>query len=257
MNGVVWCHPAGSKLGNASMGFLHAYAHAKRVGATFVCTPWIGEQVFRLPEYGRSTKACEAFPVRSELDLREDETNVRITGYAQNEKATRIYTKDEAIEWLKPRREESDILKYFRFTPHQRVAAHLRRGDYIGYGYPMVSMASYDRAIAHHKLNAHLSYNFETFLLISELCPQVEMGLPPQLSFLTDFTIMQTSSVLLRSNSSFSWLAGLLSKGRVFSPVITPDMKGGVEHDCAFIEGNWPRLSCLEGCGDLKIKGET
>lgn len=257
MNGVVFCNPPGSKLGNATMSWLFAYAHAQRVGAEFQCGPWVGEKVFNLPPYTRPHEFLSGpkiqYPQRSEMDLKPEETNVEIRGYGQNEKAM-IYTKAQAMEWLKPKREESEILKYFRFTPHQRVAAHLRRVDYIGYGYPLVSLASYDRAIKEHKLNAHLKENFEQFLLISELNPQIEIGIPPDISFLTDFTILKTSSVLLRANSSFSWLAGLLSKGRVFSPVITPDMKGGVDHDCDFVEGNHCRLSNLDGCGDLHVK---
>ena len=264
MNGVVWCRPAGSKFGNATMSWLHAYAHAQRVGAEFVCDPWIGEKVFNLPAYGRPTKACEAFPERSELNLRDDETNVRITAYAQSELATRLYTKEQAQEWLKPKHDASDLLKYFHLGPHQRVAAHIRRGDYIGYGYPMVSLSSYDHAITKHRLNSHLKghtgYDFEKFLLVSDLCPQIANGWINDIGdiqFIVDFTILRTSSVLLRANSSFSWVAGLLGTGRVFSPVITPDMVGGREHDCEFVEGNWPRLSCLAGCGDMRLKGET
>lgn len=265
MSSVVWCHPAGSKLGNATMAWLHAYAHAKRIGAEFVCSPWIGEKVFALPEYGRPTKAMDLFPVRSEIDLREYETNIRLTAYAQSDKATRLYSKADACEWLKPKHGESELLKYFHLGPHQKVAAHLRRGDYVGYsGYPLVSLSSYDRAIKVHGLNSHLkgrsAYDFEKYLLVSELCPQIANGWLTDIGdipFIVDFTILRTAAILLRANSSFSWVAALLNPNRVFSPIITQDMRGAVDNECEFLEGNWPRLTWLEGCGDLRLKGEA
>lgn len=250
MSGIVACNPPGSKFGNATMSWLHAYAHAQRVGAEFQCAPWIGEKVFNLPAYQRPQG--DALPVRSERDLRPDETNVEIHGYAQNAEAM-IYTKAQAQAWLKPKYEDMEVLKYFHASPWQRVAAHLRRGDYIGYGYPMVSLSSYDRAIYQHKLNDHLKEDFERFCLVSELSPQLARGYVPGPDFLVDFTILRTSAVLLRANSSFSWVAGLLSKGRVFSPIID-GLPGGKEHDCDFVEGNWPRLSNLDGCGELHVK---
>src|ERR1700685_2449015 len=259
---IVFCNPPGSKLGNATMSFLWSYAHAKRTGAEFLCNEWVGEKVFSLPPYGRYKGP--QLPQRSEMDFRPDEVNVELRGYGQNEAATRLYTKEEAREWLKPKHDESDLLKYFRLGPHQRVAAHVRRVDYVGYNYQLISLSSYERAIKEHNLNGHLKgvhgYDFEKFLLVSDLCPQIANGWIKDIGdipFIVDFTILRTADVLLRANSSFSWVAGLLNTHRVFSPIITPDMEGGKEHDCQFVEGNWPRLSNLAGCGYLRLKGEA
>jgi hypothetical protein len=239
------------------MCWLFAYAHAQRVGAEFVCSPWIGEDIFSLPKYGRPTKACEQFPVFSEMNLCEDYTNIRITAYAQSEKATRLYTREQAREWLQLRLDPHDLLAAFASGPQYRVVGHLRRGDFVGYsGYPLVSLGSYERCIATFKLNAHLSANFETFLLVSELCPRYITVLPKHLSFLPDFMTLVTAPILLRANSSFSWVAGLLNTGRVFSPIITQRMRGAVDNDCEFVESNHPRLTWIEGCGDLRLKGQ-
>jgi hypothetical protein len=251
MNGVIICNPPGSKFGNATMSFLHAYAHAQRVGAEFLCPEWIGEKVFSLPAYRRPAPGLK-LPQRSEMDLGDDETNVEIRGYAQHQRAM-IYTKTQAQEWLKPKYPDGEVLKYFHQSPWQKVSAHLRRGDFIGYNYPLISLSSYDRAISVHNLNAHLKEDFERFCLVSELSPQLGAGWVPGPSFLVDFTILRTSAIMLRANSSFSWVAGLLSKGRVFSPIID-QLEGGKEHNCDFVEGNWPRLSNLDGCTDLHVK---
>jgi len=255
MSGHIHCNPPGSKLGNSTCSFLWSYAYAKSVGAEFTCNEWVGEKVFNLPGYGRY--AGPQLPQRSEIDLKHGEVNVELRGYAQSELATRLYTKEDAREWLPFRLDPHDLLAQFASGPQYRVVAHMRRGDYTGYsGYPLVSLVSYERAIKTHGLNSHLKANFETFLLVSEHNPRHVTILPKAISFLPDFMTLATAPILLRANSSFSWVAGLLNPNRVFSPVITQDMRGQVDNDCAFIEGNWPRLTWLEGCGDLKLKGE-
>jgi hypothetical protein len=186
--------------------------------------------------------------------LKPDETDVEIRGYAQSQ-AAMIYTKREAQEWLGFRPEHGAFLAPFMPKNSKEkplVIAHVRRGDFGGYGYPLVSLSSYEGAIAEYRLNAHLKENFEVFCLVSELCPRIAHALPSALSFLPDFLMLANAPVLLRANSSFSWLAGLLSTGRVFSPVID-GLEGGREHDCKFVEGNWPRLSNLAGCTDLHV----
>lgn len=255
MSGVIVCNPPGHKLGNAAMSWLHAYAHAQRVGAEFQCPPWIGEKVFDLPKYDRPAKVGNArgpaiLPQRSEETLGDDETDVEIRGYAQNERAM-IYTKRQAQEWLRPSHYWSVRFDDTLNAQKHHVVAHLRRGDYIGYGYPMVSLGSYDRCISTWRLNAHVKENFEVFRLVSELCP-VLADIPDEISFFIDFMFMVRAKVLLRANSSFSWLAGLLCNGRVFAPLID-GKPGGIEHDCDFVEGNWPRLSELAGCRELRV----
>jgi hypothetical protein len=257
MSGVVWCHPAGSKLGNSSMAWLHAYAYAQSIGAEFVSSPWIGEQVFDLPKYGRPTKSMDAFPVRSEIDLALGETNVRLTAYAQSEKATRLYSKADALAWLRPLDLYCDTAGAY-YWQDAEIVAHLRRGDFVGYGYPLVSKQSY------HDFSAAMNSdrpNLDTRItFVSEENPggfPDGVAIPDGLSFVPDFWRLVLARVLLRANSSFSWVAGLLNQGLVFSPEITPAMEGGKEHRCNWRQGNWPRLSNLAGCGDLRLKNET
>ena len=42
---------------------------------------------------------------------------------------------------------------------------------------------------------------------------------------------------------------------RVFAPVID-GLAGGVEHDCRFVPGNWPKFANLDACMDLHVKEE-
>lgn len=244
------------------MSFLHAYAHAQRVGAEFRCPEWIGEEVFKLPEYKRPELGPD-YPIRSEIDLKPDETNVCIRGYAQNQSAM-IYTRKQAREWLKlkpsPKYVLTDWHNYIERLggPFAGVViAHLRRGDYIGYGYPLVSVKSYHEAAVKFGLCQWTEQRTlkPPFFFVSEENPITQMGLPPQLSFLPDFYAMIHAPNLFRANSSFSWLAGLLCIGRVFSPIVK-GLQGGVEHDVEFVEGNWPALSDLAMGTDMHIKEE-
>lgn len=265
MNGVVHFHAAGSKLGNATMAFLHAYAHAQRVGAEFVATPWIGEKVFRLPPYSRVRDRMDTnLPVRSEIDLKPDETNVRITAYAQSDKAM-IYTKDEARGWLQLNRSIEEVFNLsaaMDMFDEDDVVGHYRRGDFGGYGYPLVSVKSYHACFKkfgwrHWHLNPDIEGDKRELYFISEEKATPHGKLPAELAFLPDFYRMIYAPILLRANSSFSWVAALLNRaGRVYSPVID-GLKGGQEHDCKFVEGNYPKLANLEGFTDLHLKGES
>ena len=73
--------------------------------------------------------------------------------------------------------------------------------------------------------------------------------------FLPDFYRMLYATVLFRGNSSFSWLAALLSTGAIFSPVVK-GLKGGMEHDVAYVPGNWPALSDLACGSDMHVRDE-
>lgn len=248
---VVVCNPPGSKLGNATMSWLHAYAHAQRVGAEFLCGPWIGEEVWNLPKYGRPTAEQMKLPECSEINLRDDETDVVIRGYAQNQRAM-IYTKSQAQEWLKPRYSLPQIfgerLDHLEVTLRGSFIAHRRAGDYFGYGYPVVSSRSVDRGIERFGFSPN-----NVYVCTEEHPTPCAVEIPGQIRCIGDFYRMVHAHCLWRGNSSFSWVAGLLSNGRVFSPVID-GLSGGREHDVEFIEGNWPRLSNLEGCGELHVR---
>jgi hypothetical protein len=126
-------------------------------------------------------------------------------------------------------------------TPY--IAAHLRRGDYVSrYSsvYCTVSRDSYIRACEQFALDASL------LIWVSEESPRPFPD--PELGFMSDFLTLKHANVLLRSNSTFSFWAGLLSDGHVFSPVVD-GLRG--EHDVPFVPGNRPK--CVDICDELDI----
>ena len=246
----------GTKLGNATMSYLHARAHAERVGAELQCDPWIGEEIWDLTIHRVTHRGLDH---RDENTLLPHETNVMLRTYAQSQGAM-IYTAEQARRWLRFRRSIEEVFadpEARRRFDSDHIVAHLRRGDFAPLGYPLVGVKSYHDAVVQFGLANRAKWGGfdQAFNFVSEEHPTPWGKLPSRLSMLPDFYRMVYAPVLLRANSSFSWVAGLLNH-RVFSPVIN-EAFGGKENDCKFVEGNWPRLSMLPMCSDLHLPNET
>lgn len=227
------------RFGNQCMGYLFARGYATKHGFDFQCEPWIGQRIFQLEDAPITAKDL---PRRSELDLVDGEGDVNIYGYAQSQNAL-TYTRQQAREWFKFRPEIDEKLKPYRDCTFETLA-HRRVGDYIGYGYPVVSKKSY--------LDAYREFDLFPPDFVTEEDPLTDENFTGELSFLPDFYTLVRAKVIMRANSTFSWIAGVLNEGRVFSPIID-GLEGGREHDVKFVEGNWPRLSNHSFCTDLHL----
>ncbi len=219
------------RFGNQCMQYLHGRALAEREGATLLTSRWIGEEIFDLP-----APLLKGESVDSQV----------VTGYAQDQ-ASMIYTKRQAQEWLTLKPDMVALLWNLNsFAKHFRadIACHLRRGDYFQCGYPVCSQESYDRLIASFPVEK----TDKLVLFIQDRTFNLE-GVP---DFLPDFYVLMTARVLIRANSSFSWVAGLLSHSKVYSPIID-GLEGGREHDVKFVEGNHPRLANFDFTTDLHV----
>lgn len=228
---TIACYNLG-RFGNRLFRAAKALALAEQTGAELRMEPWEGERIFTLD-------GCR--PKRP--DGTED---LVIDGYCQNQQSL-IYSRADCRRWfaLRPEIEEALIASVkIEKCPH----AHLRKGDYISCGYPVLSMKAVIRAMRERGMA-------EYFVPVSDEFPLVHDGATMiGLSFLPDFYRLTRAPVLFRANSSFSWWAATLSHGKVFSPVIT-GLAGGVEHDnVPFVEGNWPRLCELDFVTDLHLK---
>lgn len=230
------------RTGNQAMQWLFAYAYAKKHGMTFECEEWIGERIWDLPPYGRPSTRC--FPRVNELTITPTDCEYR--GYAQMQSCM-IYTKREAQSWLHFNRGIEKLCIEADY-PHRppRIVCHFRRGDYFGYGYPVVAKEGYLAALD------KFGFEFGDTAFLSDDFPSRHGALPDDLSFVADFHRMVKAPTLLRANSSFSWLAGLLSNGIVLSPRID-GLAGGIEHSVKFEVGNHCKLSDHDFCTDLHV----
>ena len=215
------------RFGNKCFQYAHARALAEIGGVELVTPRWEGERIFQIE------------PTRERQDADKP-----IGGYGQNQESL-IYTRRQVRQWFnfQPWVLETvdDIC-----LPSVCAVGHRRVGDYAGYGYPVVSQASYDRAFARH------GRTHSTLYMVTEENPAAHPAFTGTLAFVPDFIRLTFSSLLFRGNSTFSWWAATLGHGRVFSPVVA-GLVGGREHEVEFVEGNWPRLCDLPNITDLHL----
>ena len=251
---IVTCAIQG-RFGSATAQYLHARAYAAKHGHEFVCAPWIGDRVFDLHDT-QLTPEVEARLERVDEYTAQGRGDVIVWCYGSSQ-ACMIYTKKQAQEWLNIKPELLQILE--RIVPRYSeqhgwdlIVGHQRKGDYIGYGYPVVNLASYHRAAEQAAKELHLGP--PRLVMVTEENPLPNYGtLHDHLAFLPDFYRLLRAPVLLRGNSSFSWLAGLLGNGVVYSPVID-NATGGAENDCPFVAGNHPRICMAPNVTNLYIQ---
>jgi hypothetical protein len=235
---LVQCTTLGSfgRFGNQLFQYAFARAYADLYGAILEVPDWIGRRVFGLND---------PYPSRVLTRTAQDcipwgDVNVDLFGYFQKNECLSILSRARLRQWfqIQPRWEAMASLPG---KPY--IAAHLRRGDYVSrYAsvYCTISRDSYIRACEQFALDASL------LIWVSEETPRPFPE--PELGFMSDFLALKHADVLLRGNSTFSFWAGVLSDGRVFSPVV--DGRRG-EHDVPFVPGNWPK--CADICDDLAI----
>lgn len=239
------------RAGNQILQWLFCRALASFTGAELRCSPWVGDRIFQIdsvpyvgPELPRFN---EHRMIQWSMLPGTHRHDVEFRGYAQMQSCM-IYRKFQVKEWLRFRPEILDRLlaNHYNFQGDS-IVAHHRKGDMIGYSYPVVSRMSFRRAAWHFfGEDCPISY-------VSEEEPGPHEGLPDDLSFLPDLYRLMRAPTLMRANSSFSFVAGLLSDGIVLSPRID-GLKGGVEHDgVRFEAGNHCRLADFDFCTDLRV----
>lgn len=169
--------------------------------------------------------------------------DIVIDEYRQAQKDL-IYSRADCRRWFDLRPEVKDLLSYIKPTmPH----AHLRRGDYISAGYPVVSVASVESAMAQQGV-------YPPYVAVTDDAPGKDLAFAGELEWVPDFVRLMRAPVLFRANSSFSWWAATLGNGEVYSPLIA-GFEGGREHDnIPFVAGNWPRLAGFEFTTDLFLR---
>ena len=228
--------------GNQLFQYAFARAYAEEHRATLLTPSWIGQTIFSLSH----PPLDYTLPHAGFDEIPNGRVNIILHGYFQCQAAINLMSKSKLQAWLRPQDRWQR-----RFTTRLPIAAHVRRGDYIGLSniYCLVSEASYVAACSKFGLGTDISWIQEGSRQQAQDLSAI--GVP----FLEDFMLLMYANVLLRANSSFSWWAGALSNGRVFSPLVE-DRVGA--QDIEFVEGNWPRMvdgrNCRMNITDLHLK---
>ena len=220
--------------GNQLFQYAFARAYAEVHHATLLTPGWIGQRVFNISnqplDYDLPHAGFDEIP--------NGRVNITLNGYFQSQTAIDLMSRSQLRSWFRLRDEWQR-----RFTNRPSIAAHIRRGDYVDLSniYCLVSENSYITAC--QKLG--LDQNDITWVKEgNRQQPQdlIDLGI----SFLDDFMSLMNADVIMRANSSFSWWAATLGRGRIFSPLV--EDRVGMQ-DVEFIEGNWPRMVDSRNCG--------
>ncbi len=231
------------RLGNLMFQYSHLRAYAEQNGYEVSLPPWIGERVFTIPEAVRPDK------YKPDLDLGEK--------LFQNQ-ASLIYTRKQVREWFTFKPEVLEKLQPAKCNTEFLLNVR-GMSDYIGAGMVCISKESYLDAYCRAFECPRRIYSWEAdaepTLLPTFTGDPSASGLGTTEVCLPSFYRLMTAPILFRANSSFSWWAATLGNGRVFSPIIE-GMKGGIpnQHCENFVEGNWPRMSLVEGFTDLHLR---
>lgn len=231
--------------GNQIFQIMFGMGLAQKLGVDLeIPQDWLGWDVFNLPSFVKpassvveTTAPLDYIPTADDL---ADHGSIKLYGYWQNQASLDLYSVRNVREWLqfKPW-----VLEMFaRKSSAKRIVVHKRRGDYVRQPnhYCSITDASFDRAVEHVKAK----YGEASVIEITEENPTRNAYCEAfGLDFLADFMLMVNADYLVRSNSTFSLVAGWFSDVKVFAPLVT-DKLGWQDVD--FVEGNWPR------CADSK-----
>jgi len=229
--------------GNQLFQYAFARAYAEAHNAMLLTPGWVGQRIFTISnpplDYNLPHAGFDEIP--------NGKVNITLNGYFQSQAAIDFMSRSQLRAWFQLRDEWKQ-----RFTERLLIAAHIRRGDYIGLSniYCLVSENSYNVACRKFGLNQDNIHWIQegNHRQAQDL---IDIGVP----FLDDFVLLMNADVILRANSSFSWWAATLGKGRILSPLVE-DRVG--MHDVEFVEGNWPRMvdsrNCRMHITDLHLK---
>lgn len=264
-------------LGNRLFEYAFARGYAERHRLELRCERSILNKFFQIPDHA---PADQDLPLvaNTEVEKWDGQSGVSIIGMGQHQKNLDYYSKAKVKEWFKLRPEYEELIKD---VPEMDLVANPREGDYAYACNPMVlvSRKSYLDACDTYGLNKDRIFwlDGENHYRVpgikvekpwNELNDHQKGKLPGDgavLDWLPDWAVLTRASVILRSNSTFSWWAATLGRAdRVFAPdtsKVSADLgiRGDVRvpQDVPFVDGNHPPMaSGLWFLSDLNLKDE-
>ena len=226
------------RFGNQCFQYLHGRAIAERDGLELRTPRWVGEDIFQIE------KTAEV-----------DSSQPSIGGYFQNQQSA-VYTRTQIRKWFKFQEwVDRDMHNCLNKFSEVKILCHRRAGDYVG-DYPTISRESFNNAVEKSGFGTtHVEgWARSDIVFIEEETPNKVDQFHGNLSFVPDFYLLSKCPVLFRGNSTFSWIAGAINTGLVFSPIVK-HLVGGIDHDnVEFVEGLWPTISDRGDCSDIYLK---
>ena len=239
------------RFGNQIFQRAFGLGFARKYGHDFASPQdWIGRKIWKILDEPIETLEIQDFP-RTSNDEIPAEAKARfildnyggldLFGYWQFQDAVNFYTKKDIGHWFQWQDWVKEIIEAKKAAKTadgtKIIAIHARRGDYVNqtHCYCNIKDESFLRAIT--LIPDH--QNCRTIWLTEEN-PSNSYNIPQELSFIDDFTTMLTADYIIRSNSTFSLVAGWFSNAEIYSPVVG-DRVGW--KDVEFVKGNFPKCA--------------
>ena len=223
------CLGSFGRFGNQLFQYAFAKAYADRHGSILQTPAWVGQKLF---EHINDPPITKQLPKTSVDNVPWGKVDIDLFGYFQFKECFDYYS----LTWLRQLFQFGHRWLLMFPKEGQYVAAHRRSGDYLTKHqrvYCTVKEESFIRAYREFNLDN------QRLIWVSEERPNTDDRLTTDVSFLKDFMILMNADVLLRSNSTFSWWAGTLGSGAVYSPIVGDHL--GLS-DVPFVKGNYPRF---------------
>lgn len=229
------------RTGNQLFQYAFARKWCERHSFDLLVDMWDGRRVFENTHQAGDigNRAWQRF---NEDTITDKAGDFEFQSYCQQQKCL-IYTQSEARYWFELRSNISQAMASL-VPAEDEVLCHYRRGDYAGNG--VFSIPSQD---CMRREAQRWGYDPAKVVIVSDDQPRRVSGL---MDWVPDFFRMMSAKVLFRTNSTFSWWAGSLGRGTVYSPNIEA-APGGVEVDVKYELGNHCRCACLPFLTDLYL----
>lgn len=230
MSGVVQFSRLGSfgRFGNQLFQYCFSRAFAESHDAVLeIPNNWVGRKIFK--NINNPGISCKLKTVRE--DEIPNKTDVDLFGYYQSVDCLNYLRISKIKEWLNIKNEWLDS---FKKPKDYYISCHIRKGDYLTkYSdvFCIIPETSYKDFCSKR------GYKDEDIIFISEEKPGCHNVFRKEgFEFLYDFMVMMESNILIRSNSTFSFWAGVLGNSVVYSPNVKN--KVGI-NDVDFVDNNW------------------
>ena len=240
MNRVqVSCLGEKGRFGNQLSQYVFARSYADKYNCMLeIPSDWPGWKAFEIEKDRGVRPIDEPLPQTEEDNINYGDVNIDLNGFFEHQRFVDIMDIKKVKKWLTF---NTKLTNSFIKPKDFYVACHLRHGDKVNIsGHCTISQACYVNTCIEK------GYNQEDIVIVSEshtnrprsMVVVNEKPRENNWDFLYDFFAIMNANVLFRSNSTFSFWAGVLGNHeKIYSPVVQG--KNGQHMICVdFVEGN-------------------
>ena len=220
------------RFGNQLFQYAFARAYAEKYNASLeIPSDWFGYEVFKDIKGRPISKNIKSSKMDTTPPLQEGAC-INLFGYYQSAEALEYLSVKKIREWFQFK---DSIFEKFKDTKHD-IVIHKRRGDYVKHRkrFCIVSEKSYYDLCEKEGLDAS-----KALWVSDENDGKNATEDEKKNSLLNDFFELMNAETMIRSNSTFSYWAGILGNNKkIYSPIV----RGVGEQNVEFKDDNWEAI---------------